>query len=413
MMRQPLIKLLLLMLSICFAQGLLPASRASAQTSKPLEIVTKFDEFEQLHGCDFGARLDNFAIMLMAQPGVEGYVVSYGPEGKGSGTGDFNLKMIENYLVNMRGLEKERFKTVYGGRYKNLTGLATELWLVPQGAEPPELRKYKNTSKKFTGKFEEFEAPDSMAEGEGEGIGPYSGNAMMANFADILQQQPETRAYIVAYSARDATTGAWRRVTRDLAADLESEYGIEANRIKMIFAGYDKKLGETDPQVKVQLWILPNDAPPPVREAKAERRPKEAVQIGTFDKYWLSYAANAKRVFDGFADVLRADEQLRACIIVRPSIELPDPEAGIESLPNIDLMQLVEKWKTELAKSYKIDEGRLLIIAASARDESSGGTLDTWIVPPGAALPDPYPPQEDAGGEEEEEAVEGENPQGF
>lgn len=408
MMRQPLIKLLLLMLSICFAQGLLPASRASAQTSKPLETVTKFDEFEQLHGCDFGARLDNFAIMLMAQPGVEGYVISYGPEGKGSGTGDFNLKMIENYLVNMRGLEKERFKTVYGGRYKNLTGLATELWLVPQGAEPPELRKYKNTSKKFTGKFEEFEASDSMA--EGEGIGPYSGDAMMASFADILRQQPETRAYIVAYSARDATTGAWRRVARDIADNLENEYGLQADRIKIIFAGYEKKPGEDAPQVKVQLWILPNDAPPPAKEAKAERRPKEAVQIGTFDNYLLSEPANAKRVFEGFAEVLRADDQLRACVIVRPSMALPDPEVENNGPPEIDLRQLVEKWKTELARSYKIDEGRLLIIAASARDESSGGGLETWIVPPGAALPDPYPPQEDAG---EEEVVEGENPQGF
>ena len=402
---RPLCRKWLLPLIACLALIMLPASKGISQDAKPETTsgAIKFDEFERLGGCNFGARLDNFAITLSAQAGVEGYVISYGPEGKGSGTGNYNLQVIENYLVNGRGIEKERFKTIYGGRYKDQTELATELWIAPIGAEPPQPKRYKDTRENFTGKFCEFEVSDRWAEADG-GTGPYSGDPTLANFADTLRRQPETRAYIIVYSTQDAATGAWRRVAKHIANNLENDYGVHADRIKMIFAGYEKskEAEEYDPETKVQLWVLPDGTPPPVKEGKAERRPKQAVQIGTFYNYSLSDPSNVKRIFEGFADVLRADEQLRTCVIVRPSIDPPNPEAGPNEPPDIDLLQLVEKWKTDLAKSYKIDEGRLIITVAAATEDFSGGTLETWIVPPDATLPDPYPPQEDTGETEEE-----------
>jgi hypothetical protein len=386
---------------------MLHASEALSQSNEPEQLsgAVKFDEFEILRGCDFGARLDNFAIHLQQDAGVDGYVISYGPAGWGSGSGNYNLAIIENYLVNSRGLEKERFKTVYGGRYNKRAEIATELWLAPRGAEPPELKQYENTVKTFTGRFEEYEAPDHRGE-VGEGTGPYAGDPVLANFAEALQSQPETHAYIVAYSSPDAATGAWRRVAKNVVENLETDFDIQPDRIKTIFAGYDEKLGE-DHEVKVQLWVLPNDAPPPVREAKSERRPKTLRRIGLFNEYFLRNPADVKRAFEGFADVLREDKNLRVCLIVRPSTEAPDAEATPDAPPSVDLLKLAEKWKLDLARTYKINEDRLVITVAAETDDYAGGMLETWIVPPGSALPDPYPPLE------KPEEVEEENSQNF
>jgi hypothetical protein len=405
MMRAPCGKQLLSLVVCCLALIMLHASEGLSQSieSEQPGGAVKVDEFEILGGCDFGARLDNFAIHLQQDADVDGYVISYGPAGIGSGSGNYNLAIIENYLVNSRGVEKERFKTVYGGRYNKQTEIATELWLVPRGAEPPELKRYENTAKTFTGKFEEYETSDFGGE-VAEGTGPYAGDPTLANFAEALRSQPETRAYIVAYSSPDAATGAWRRVAKNVADNLETDFDIQADRIKMIFAGYDKKLGEYR-EVKVQLWVLPNDAPPPVRATKSERRPKTLRQIGAFNEYFLRNPADAKRAFEGFADVLREDKNLRVCLIVRPSTKSPNAEASPDELPSVDLLKLAEKWKLELAETYKVDEDRLVITVAAETDDYAGGMLETWIVPPGSTLPDPYPPLE------ETSEVEEENPQ--
>ncbi|HEV7844214.1 MAG TPA: hypothetical protein VGO69_11000, partial [Pyrinomonadaceae bacterium] len=384
----------LLSLSVCcLALIMLHASEGLSQSIEPEQLsgAVKFDEFEILGGCDFGARLDNFAIYLQQDAGADGYVISYGPAGRGSGSGNYNLTVIENYLVNARGLEKERFRTVYGGRYNKQTEIATELWLVPRGAQPPELKLYENTAKSFKGKFEEYEASDHWGEADDGGTGPYAGDPVLANFAEALRSQPEMRAYIVAYSSPDAATGAWRRVAKNVADNLETHFDIQADRIKTIFAGYDKKLGEYH-EVKVQLWVLPSDAPPPARAAKSERRPKTLVRIGTFNEYFLREPNAVKRAFEGFADVLREDKNLRVCLIVRPSTEAPEAEASMGAPPSVDLVKLAEKWKLDLAKTYKVDEDRLVITVAAETDDYAGGVLETWIVPPGSALPDPYPP---------------------
>lgn len=404
MMHRPAIRHLL-SLSTCFALVLIVASSGSAQAieTEALNAAIKFDEFERLGWCDLSARLDNFAIQLQQTQDVAGYVLSYGPEGNNPGTGKSNMWMIQDYLVNSRGILKERLRTVYGGRYQNLAELKTELWIVPHDAQPPDFKEYENNSNSFNGKFAEFQS----SEMPNEALGPSSGDATLAGFADALRQQPKAQAYIVAYSSRTVATGAWRRIAKGIASGLEKGQSVEADRIKIIFAGYDEKLGE-DESVKIHLWILPEGAPPPVKEVEAERRPEKAVRLGDFNQYTLGDSAEGKRALEGFADVLRADEQLRACVIVRLSTEPPDAEAEPDQPPATDLLQLVEKWKTDLFKDYKIDGGRIVITVAMETENYPGGYLETWIVPPGASLPDPYAPQE-----EPTEEVEEENPQGL
>jgi len=103
--------------------------------------------------------------------------------------------------------------------------------------------------------------------------------------------------------------------------------------------------------------------------------------------------------FKGFLDVLQSGKALRACIIVRlgtqpseadsnetivpPAVDLPS------DLPQpVDLTKLVENWKSELASKYKIQPERFVVLFVT-QGKFLGNSLETWIVPEGAALPDP------------------------
>jgi hypothetical protein len=52
-------------------------------------------------------------------------------------------------------------------------------------------------------------------------------------------------------------------------------------------------------------------------------------------------------------------------------------------------VQLAEKWRARLKKDYGIGEHRLVIMVGTPAEAWALGELQTWVVPPGAALPDP------------------------
>lgn len=401
--------------------------RAQEATQNSPGAARKFDEFTRVGGCDHSARLDYFAIQLQQEPEMVGYIVAYGPEGDGSGTGNFRLRMSKDYLVNSRGIDPDRIKTIYGGRYKDLEESASELWIAPPGAAAPDTVKYENKAGEFTGKFIEYPAWDGLLleSGGEEGTGPPVGDVSAASFADMLRLQPKTYAYIVVYEGDDSAPGAWGRISARTAESLQRYNGIQSDRIKIIFGGYDE-------QAKLQLWILPTNAPPPVEEVKKERKLKKNIQLGTFDQFNLKHSDGARLVFNEFAEVLRKDEDLKVCIIVRPEIaSAPEPNADeadeaiaseavvseeavvSDELPNevvpdeppdIDLFALVEKWKKDLVKEYQISEHRMIVMIAPTPNESqSGGQIETWVIPPDTPLPDLYPPQEEVTGEIAEE----------
>jgi hypothetical protein len=349
------------------------------------DVARKIDEFGHAAGCDYGARIDNFAIELQNNADAVGYVIAYGPGGEARGSGPSRLKMTNNYLVESRGVEPDRVKTIYGGPYKERDVTYIELWLVPFGATPPAPAKYENDADRFKGKFAEYQSWDGLD--TSEITGPPVGDMILAGFAEGLKLQPKTIGYVAAYNGEDAAPGAWRRVAGREAESIEKEYGIEASRVKVIFAGYSK-------ETKIQLWVAAADAPPPVKERKRERRIKEAVQIGRFDEFNLRYDTDAGFVFKGFAEVLKADERLTACVVIRPAPatardEDPAYAIGPDVIPPpVDLVQLAEKWKARLKKEYGIGEHRLVIMVAPPAEAWALGEVETWVVPPGAALPD-------------------------
>ena len=95
----------------------------------------KFDEYYDIARNDEKARLDNYAIQLQAEPGSQGYVIVY-PSRKAKGdVAQQRAQRIVDYLVNSRGLSQDRVVTVMGPARE---GWVVELWVVPEGAPPPQ-----------------------------------------------------------------------------------------------------------------------------------------------------------------------------------------------------------------------------------------------------------------------------------
>src|ERR1043165_8749777 len=254
-----------------------PAAHAQEGTRAPEATAEKgaaekIDEFGMVTGCDHSARLDNFAIELENRPDAVALIIAYGPEGEGSGTGNFRLRVAKDYLVRFRGIKAERIKTVYGGRYSDQSESHVELWAVPPGAAEPKPLRYKSDAESFKGKFAEYEGWDGDVIEYDPGTGPPSGNSTLAGFADVLKLQPKTVGYVVAYDGAEAAPGAWRRVAERDEENLREGYGVEAGRVKILFGGYRK-------ETIVRLWVLPKGDPRPVAEGRKERRPAKAAQM--------------------------------------------------------------------------------------------------------------------------------------
>jgi len=94
----------------------------------------RFDEFPSIAHDDDKARLDNLAIELQNTPGATGYVIAYAGRNSRAGEADRMTKRASDYLTTNRGISRDRLVFVNGGRRESNS---FELWIVPQGAEPP------------------------------------------------------------------------------------------------------------------------------------------------------------------------------------------------------------------------------------------------------------------------------------
>lgn len=118
--------------------GLDASCMRTASCTSPVAAApeaSKFDEYGDINFNNEKARLDNYAIQLQNNPGAQGYIVVYAGRRARQGEAMRRAERAKNYLVNNRQIEASRIMTVDGG-YKDT--LTVELWIVPQGAKPPE-----------------------------------------------------------------------------------------------------------------------------------------------------------------------------------------------------------------------------------------------------------------------------------
>ncbi|HEV2861371.1 MAG TPA: PEGA domain-containing protein [Pyrinomonadaceae bacterium] len=94
----------------------------------------RFDEFPSIAFDDDKARFDNLAIELQNNPGATGYIIAYAGRRSRPGQADRMGRRAVEYLTAQRGIDRSRLVVINGGTRDAET---FELWLVPQGAEPP------------------------------------------------------------------------------------------------------------------------------------------------------------------------------------------------------------------------------------------------------------------------------------
>jgi hypothetical protein len=95
----------------------------------------RFDEFPSIAFDDDKARLDQMAIELQNSPNSTGYIIAYAGRRSRAGEADRMGQRAIDYLTTTRGISRDRLVFVNGG-YRDTNSF--ELWLVPQGAEPPK-----------------------------------------------------------------------------------------------------------------------------------------------------------------------------------------------------------------------------------------------------------------------------------
>lgn len=91
------------------------------------------DTYGNIPFADEQARLDNYAIELLNDPAMNGYIVCYGGRKARRGEASARCERAKRYLVGRRGLEPNRIILIDGGYMEDLTIV---LWLLPPNMLP-------------------------------------------------------------------------------------------------------------------------------------------------------------------------------------------------------------------------------------------------------------------------------------
>jgi hypothetical protein len=97
-------------------------------------------EYDVCCSCAFDdqkARLDNLGVELQNDPSATAYIVGYGGRTTRVGEADRLVNRAKDYLVMQRKIDPSRIVVINGGFREDS---CVELWIVPSGAAPPELR---------------------------------------------------------------------------------------------------------------------------------------------------------------------------------------------------------------------------------------------------------------------------------
>ena len=252
------------------------------------EPARKFDEFGDVQYSDLIARLDNFAIALQAEPNSKGFIVAYRSRRDLPGLSNRTALRSKNYLVNSRGVSRERVTTVDGGDAGCLT---QELWVAAPGATPtPRGDAYSRNfpDVESARKFDEYGYDLLGTSGRSESSESSIEADYLEPFANALRSQKHSLAYIIAYAhftksrqlvgddnydvhyerQKDPVGTARRRLAFEKSV-LTRVYGIAPARIRLIDGGYRKWRA-------IELWIVPRGehTPVPTPNSLPSKRPQ-------------------------------------------------------------------------------------------------------------------------------------------
>jgi hypothetical protein len=240
------------------------------------QAARKFDEFGDIQSSDLLARLDNFAIQLQNEPTVKGFILVYRSRRDLPGLSNRYAMRSKGYLINSRGLSKQRVIAVDGGEADCLT---QEFWIVPPGTTPvPRSDAYARNFADLDSarKIDEF-GYEVTGASRSRDLSEYPTEAdLLETFATELRREKRALAYLVAYAhfspkrqlvgddnheishePRIDPPGTARKRLRFERNLLVKVYGIAPSRIRLIDGGYRKSRG-------VEFWLVPRGEHAPI-----------------------------------------------------------------------------------------------------------------------------------------------------
>lgn len=256
-----------------------------AQESNRSEpIARKFDEFGNIPYSDEIARLDAFASELRTDPTGRGYIIFYRTRGDLPGISLRHAARAKNRLVKLLGIDANRVVGIDGGKQDCAKG---ELWVVPDGAAPPEIQGWNDPldgyawAYKYDEQYYDHASLPSYIESGYHSLEEDEA-ARLDSYAEELKKHTDARGYLIAYAQHwidsghfeeQDETGRLRRVPyRNVYSDpagtthkmltidrsyLVKKHGINPTRIIAINGGYRKGRN-------MELWIVPRGERPPV-----------------------------------------------------------------------------------------------------------------------------------------------------
>jgi len=217
------------------------------EAQQPPRGPIKFDEFSDLSTDDAMAHLDLFEAKLQHEQDLIGVIVGYRSEAWPTGTYLRGLYGYGHYLVNSRGVQPDRLKTVYAG-VKDRS--RTELWLLEPGMAAPV------TSVALTGEMKLLELFDSLSKGPGceseFSIALEEASDSVRFFVDALQRDPNVNGYVVVQPSRHEASRNGLKLLETLRKLLDG-YNLPPERVSV-------GLGSTRFCKYIEFWLLPASA---------------------------------------------------------------------------------------------------------------------------------------------------------
>ena len=191
-----------------------------------------------------------------------------------------------------------------------------------------------------------------------------------------LSGDPQSKAYIIAYGAREDGPGKARRYALRAKNYLVNFRGIDPQRIVPVDGGRREEF-------VVELWIVPKDAKPPepsptitVSDDLNDNLYFDSFQIG-YDNFGTKTEDGPAR-FEGFAAVLKKEPNSWGCIIAYA--ETGDDRIGFEWDPPGTGLRIAREQRADLVKNYKLPLSRLSVVDGGY----AGRIVELWIMRPSA-----------------------------
>ena len=198
----------------------------------------------------------------------------------------------------------------------------------------------------------------------------------LEDFRQKLLDEPESKAYIIAYAGREDPPGKAKRYALRARNWLVQWRGLEEKRIVAIDGGRREEF-------TVDLWIVPTQSRPPAPT------PNVAVKMDLndnvlFDEFDFGYDNFANRSendaarLDGFAEALKKEPKAWGCVIAYA--HTGDDRIGDQWDPPGAALKIARQLKTYLATEKGVSQSRLSAIDGGY----AGRIVQLWVMRPGA-----------------------------